>query len=134
MIVTVLDGDDRLLLGHAAGWPALRYSLLAGFIEAGEAGESAVRREVFEETGIEVTDVEYVASQPWPFPASLMFAYRARACQTDIHVDGVEITDAAWFTRAELAAAVADGTVQLPVQSSIARALIDRWWRGGADD
>ncbi|WP_246045963.1 NAD(+) diphosphatase [Rarobacter faecitabidus] len=130
MIVTVLDDSDRLLLAHASHWPERRYSLLAGFIEAGEGAEAAVRREVFEETRVSVGEVEYVASQPWPFPASLMLAYRARAISTDIQVDGVEVADARWFSREDLNAAIRSGEVHLPMGSSIAHALVRRWLDG----
>lgn len=128
VIMTVVDGDDRLLLGHAAAWPPGRYSTLAGFVEAGESLEAAVRREVAEETGIVVTDVEYVASQPWPFPNSLMLGFRARAQAAAPRPDGVELTDARWFTRDELAAAVSSGDVVPPGRTSIARALVEDWF------
>ena len=77
VIMAVVDADDRILLGHAAHWPAGRWSTLAGFVEAGESLEHAVRREVAEETGVLVGDVSYRGSQPWPFPASLMIGFRA---------------------------------------------------------
>ncbi|MCC2320314.1 NAD(+) diphosphatase [Cellulomonas xiejunii] len=129
VIMAVVDDEDRLLLGHAAAWSAGRWSTLAGFVEAGESAEQAVRREVLEETGVEVGDVEYVGSQPWPFPASLMLGFRARATSTRIRVDGVEMADARWFTRDGLTAAVASGEVLLPGGASIARALVEQWWR-----
>ncbi|GHG45258.1 NTP pyrophosphohydrolase [Flavimobilis marinus] len=130
VIMAVVDDTDRLLLGHAAHWPDRRFSTLAGFVEAGESAEGAVRREVAEETAIVVSDVEYVTSQPWPFPASLMLAYRARATTTTIEVDGTEVTDARWFTRDGLARDVASGDVLLPPPSSVARLLIEDWFGG----
>ena len=130
VIMAVVDADDRLLLGHAAAWPAGRWSTLAGFVEAGESAEQAVRREVHEETGVVVDEVVYAGSQPWPFPASLMLGFRARATSTAVHVDGVEMADARWFTRDELTAAVASGDVLLPGGASIARALVEQWWGG----
>ncbi len=130
VIMAVVDDADRLLLGHAAHWPDRRFSTLAGFVEAGESAEGAVRREVAEETAIVVSDVEYVTSQPWPFPGSLMLAYRARAATTAIEVDGVEVTDARWFTRDGLARDVATGAVLLPPPSSVARLLIEDWFGG----
>jgi NAD+ diphosphatase len=130
VIMAVVDADDRLLLGHAAAWPAGRWSTLAGFVEAGEAAEQAVRREVHEETGVVVGEVEYAGSQPWPFPASLMLGFRGRATTTEVRVDGVEMADARWFTRAGLAAAVDAGDVVLPGGASIARALIEQWYGG----
>lgn len=128
VIMAVTDEDDRLLLGHAAAWAAGRWSTLAGFVEAGESAEQAVRREVLEETGVVVGDVEYLGSQPWPFPGSLMLGFRARATSTAVQVDGVEMADARWFTRAELTAAVASGEVLLPGGASIARAMVEQWW------
>lgn len=127
VIMAVVDDDDRLLLGHAAHWPEHRFSTLAGYVEPGEGLEQAVRREVAEEVGVTVGEVEYRGSQPWPFPASLMLAFRARALSAGVTVDAVEITEARWFTRAELVAAVDAGEVLLPMRSSIARALIEEW-------
>ncbi|SFB32026.1 NAD+ diphosphatase [Cellulomonas marina] len=128
VIMAVVDADDRVLLGHSAGWPEGRFSTLAGFVEAGEPPEAAVRREVLEETGVHVGEVEYRGSQPWPFPASLMLGYRARATSTTVVPDGVEMTQARWFSREELAAAVRSGAVVLPGRSSIAHALIAEWY------
>lgn len=128
VIMAVVDDDDRLLLGHAAAWPPGRFSTLAGFVEAGESAEHAVRREVAEEAGVEVGGVEYRGSQPWPFPASLMLGFRARALTTVLSFGDDELTDARWFTRAELAAAVRAGEVLLPGPASIARALIEDWF------
>jgi NAD+ diphosphatase len=130
VIMTVVDDADRLLLGHAAAWPPRRYSTLAGFVEAGESLEAAVRREVVEESGVVVDAVEYVASQPWPFPNSLMLGFRARAQGAPPRPDGIELTDARWFTRAGLAAAVEAGDVVPPGGASIARALIEDWFGG----
>lgn len=134
VIMAVTDPADRLLLGHAAHWPRGRYSTLAGYVEPGESLEAAVRREVAEEASVVVDDVVYQGSQPWPFPASLMLAFTARASTTQIEVDGVELTDARWFTRAELVEAVADGSVLLPMRTSVARALIEDWYGGPLDD
>lgn len=127
VIMTVVDDDDRLLLGHQARWPARRFSTLAGFVEPGESLEQAVAREVHEETNVIVDAATYVGSQPWPFPNSLMLGFHAHAATTDITVDEVEITQAAWFTRAELATAVGSGDIRLPPVVSIARRLIERW-------
>ncbi|WP_322746785.1 NAD(+) diphosphatase [Cellulomonas sp. S1-8] len=128
VIMAVVDDADRLLLGHATAWQAGRWSTLAGFVEAGESAEQAVRREVHEETGVLVGDVEYAGSQPWPFPGSLMLGFRARATSTLVQVDGVEMADARWFTRDGLASAVASGEVLLPGPTSIARALVEQWF------
>lgn len=130
VIMAVLDDQDRLLLGHAAHWPERRFSTLAGYVEPGESLESAVRREVGEEVGVRIGEVVYRGSQPWPFPASLMLAFVARATTTALTVDGVEVTQARWFTRAELAAEVDTGEVMLPMRTSVARALIEEWFGG----
>ncbi|MDQ2624496.1 MAG: NAD(+) diphosphatase, partial [Actinomycetota bacterium] len=130
VIMAVTDDDDRLLLGHATHWPARRFSTLAGFVEAGESAEQALRREVLEEVSLPVTDIEYRGSQTWPFPASLMLAYRARATATEIVADGVEVGEARWFDRSGLRAASTSGEVLLPGRASIARALIEDWFGG----
>ncbi|MFC7878488.1 NAD(+) diphosphatase [Isoptericola sp. NPDC057391] len=134
VIMAVVDDADRLLLGHAAHWPEGRYSTLAGYVEPGEGLEQAVRREVAEETSVVIGDgpgdVVYRGSQPWPFPASLMLGFRARAVATDVEVDGAEVTAARWFTRDELAAGVRAGEVGLPGRPSIARALVEEWYGG----
>ncbi len=127
VIMAVTDDDDRLLLGHATHWPERRFSTLAGFVEAGESAEQALRREVLEEVALPIGSIEYRGSQTWPFPASLMLAYRARATATAIVVDGEEMGEARWFDRAGLRAATASGEVLLPGRASIARALIEDW-------
>lgn len=128
VIMAITDESDRVLLGRGAAWPANRFSTLAGFVEPGETPENAVRREVYEEAGIQVGQVRYRGSQPWPFPASLMLAYTGEALTTNITVDGVEMLDARWFSRAELGAAVAAGDVVLPGKASVARVLIENWY------
>ena len=130
IIVSVVDEQDRLLLGHSAAWPSGRYSTLAGFVEPGESLEAAVIREVEEESGIVVRSPQYLGSQPWPFPSSLMLGFTATATGTDTRPDGVEILDVRWFTRAELASAIESGQVQVAGGISIARALIERWYGG----
>lgn len=130
VIMAVVDDADRILLGHAAQWAPGRWSTLAGFVESGESLEHAVRREVLEETGVVVGEVSYRGSQPWPFPASLMVGFRAVAVSTDVTVDEVELADARWFSRDELAAAVGSGEVVPPGSASIARALVEEWFGG----
>jgi NAD+ diphosphatase len=129
VIMLVHDGGDRCVLGRQASWPPGRFSVLAGFVEPGESAEGAVAREVFEEVGLQVTDVRYVASQPWPFPQSLMLGFTARV-QGDqtLRPDPTEIEEARWFTRDELRAG--DGPRALPPSVSIARNIIDRWVDG----
>lgn len=127
VIVLVHDGE-RALLGRQAAWPAGRYSTIAGFVEPGESLEDTVRREVFEETGIEVATANYRSSQPWPFPRSLMLGFHARAATTAIDLGDGELQDARWFSRADLAG----GTPWLPAPVSIAYRLIEEWYDAGA--
>jgi NAD+ diphosphatase len=128
VIMTVVDDDDRLLLGSQSQWAEARYSTLAGFVEPGESLEAAVRREVAEEVGLVVGDVRYSGSQPWPFPSSLMVGFVARALTHDVDfVDG-EISRARWFTRDELGEAVRSDEVRLSPRVSIARRLIEDWY------
>ena len=131
IIVGITDADDRLLLGSNALWESNRFSLLAGFVEPGESLESAVLREVFEESGIRVTDPVYLGSQPWPFPASLMVGFTARvddSVESVLTPDGNEILDLRWFTRDELRDA--HDEILLPGATSIARAIIEEWYGG----
>jgi NAD+ diphosphatase len=127
VIMLVVDGD-RVLLGRQPSWPPGRYSALAGFVEPGESLEDAVAREVFEESGVEVTGARYVSSQPWPFPSSLMLGFEATYVGgSPVAADG-ELEDARWFTRAELLDAAAErGSLRLPPPLAIARRLIDGW-------
>jgi NAD+ diphosphatase len=131
VIVRVVD-RDRLLLGRQARWPEGRFSVLAGFVEPGETLEEAVRREVREESGVEVAEVGYVASQPWPFPSSLMIGFHAvgDGGPEPRPRDG-ELSEVRWFERADMEAAAA-GTagIRLPPPYSISRRLIDGWLDG----
>lgn len=128
VIVCITDSEDRLLLARQTVWQPGHYSIVAGFVEPGETFEAATIREAAEEVGLHVTDVEYLGSQPWPFPASLMIGMSARATQSDIHVDGTEIEEAHWFSRTELVAACSAGEVLLPARVSIARRIIEHWY------
>lgn len=130
VITAVLDQDDRLLLAHNTAWDARRMSLLAGFVDAGESLEQAVRREVMEEAGLPLTEVRYVASQPWPFPRSLMLGYAARAGSTAIQVDGDEIDRAEFFTRERYREELEAGRLGTPTPTSIAGTIIGLWRRG----
>jgi NAD+ diphosphatase len=128
VIVRVADGGDRLLLGRQARWPSGRFSVLAGFVEPGETLEEAVRREVLEESGIAVDEVAYVASQPWPFPSSLMIGFTARATAGHPEPCDEELAEVRWFEREEVEAAAAGTTaVELSPRYSISRRLIDEW-------
>jgi NAD+ diphosphatase len=121
---------EQLLLGRQHSWPAGRYSTLAGFLEPGETLEDAVRREVAEETGVRVGEVTYFGNQPWPLPASLMLGFLGRAVSAEITVDGREIHDARWFTRAQLRAGAEEGSLVLPGGVSISRSLVEHWYGG----
>ncbi|MCQ4042903.1 NAD(+) diphosphatase [Streptantibioticus rubrisoli] len=128
VIMLVTDEQDRALLGRQVHWPEGRFSTLAGFVEPGESIEQAVVREVLEEAGVRVGEVSYVASQPWPFPSSLMLGFMARATSSEISVDGDEIHEARWFSREEYRRAIGHGDVLPPTGISIAARLIELWF------
>ncbi|BBZ23919.1 NAD(+) diphosphatase [Mycolicibacter hiberniae] len=141
VICLVHDGADRVVLARQHNWPLRMFSLLAGFVEAGESFEACVVREVHEEVGLTVRDVSYLGSQPWPFPRSLMVGFHAVADpdQAFVFSDG-EITEAAWFTRDEVRAALSAGAwnsgdpnakLLLPGSISIARTIIESWAESG---
>lgn len=133
VIVAIESSDgDRLLLGSHVQWQGKMYSCFAGFVEAGESLESTVHREIEEEAGVTLTDVRYVASQPWPYPRSLMIGFRAVAFdERAARPDGEEITSVRWFTRDEIGSALdGHGPVGLPGPASIARRLIEDWYSG----
>ena len=121
------DGQEEALLGNNPNWDARRFSVLAGFVDAGESLEQAVVREVAEEAGVVVEQPRYVSSQPWPFPRSLMMGYTARAVGETEATDD-EIAETRWFTRSELAEAVYAAEVVLPGRVSIARTLVEHWY------
>jgi NAD+ diphosphatase len=142
-VIMLIHDGDRALLGRGHQWGEGRFSTLAGFVEPGESLEAAVAREVFEEVSVRVTDIRYVASQPWPFPASLMVGYIARLDgDASLTLDPVEMAEAGWFTRDEVRqardwtddpASPAAGTERLraiPPHFSISRYLIDLWLDG----
>jgi NAD+ diphosphatase len=123
IIVLITDGE-RALLGRQTAWRTGWYSTIAGFVEPGESLEDAVRRETLEETGVEVDEVEYRSSQPWPFPQSLMLGFIAHAKSADILCNDGELEDARWFTRAD----IANGTPMTPPPVSISGCLIEEWY------
>jgi len=129
-VIVLVERGDRVLLGRAGRFKEDLYSVIAGFVEHGETLEEVVRREVKEETGIDVEDIRYFGSQPWPFPDSLMIGFTARYAGGEIKIDGEEIVDAQWFDAGNLP--------EIPGKISIARSLID-WFiekhskKGGAD-
>jgi NAD+ diphosphatase len=130
VVIMLAEHEGRLLLGRQPQYPPGRYSALAGFLEPGESIEAAVARELHEEAGIKVADVSYTASQPWPFPSSLMIGCHARALASDLVIDTTELDDARWFTRSEIEAAL-DGdpqaAFQAPPRFAIARTLLEHW-------
>jgi NAD+ diphosphatase len=136
IICLVHDGGDRAVLARQTVWPERMFSLLAGFVEAGESFETCVAREIHEEIGLTVSDIRYLGSQPWPFPRSLMIGFHAVADPAEPFAfnDG-EIAEAAWFTRDEVRAALALGDwssdaqskLLLPGSVSIARVIIESW-------
>lgn len=131
VIVAITDDEDRLLLARHESWPAGRVSVIAGFVEVGESLEQACHRESLEEVGLELTDVRYFGSQPWPFPRSLMMGFTARAVNPpQLRPDGEEIVEASFLRRQELASRVASGRMTLPGPASIGRALIEAWLAG----
>jgi NAD+ diphosphatase len=130
VIVLVTHRDprhgERCLLGRSARFVTGMYSTLAGFVEPGESLEETVRREIFEEAGLELFAIEYRSSQPWPFPASLMLGFRARALSDQLAIDRSELDDAGWFTRDQLIDPERR-PIKLPNPDSIARHLIEEW-------
>jgi NAD+ diphosphatase len=134
IIVTVVGPDGRLLLGGGGPVDAKNFSTLAGFVEPGESLEQAVVREVFEEVGVRVTACQYLGSQSWPFPASLMLGFTAVTEDAEATPDGVEVTRARWFSREELQDAVLTGEITISSRLSIARALIEHWFGGRIED
>ena len=135
VIMLITDGSpgspgDRALLGRQPVWPPGYFSTLAGFVEPGESLIDAVRREVLEEVGVVVGDVAYLGSQPWPFPSSLMLGFHGVADTFDITVDGEELEDARWFTKAEITELTASGELMLPPPVSISRWLVEQWHQG----
>ena len=130
VVIMLAEHDGRLLLGRQYHYPPNRYSALAGFVEVGETVEDAVARELKEEAGIDVADVSYVASQPWPFPSSLMLGCTSRALNDALTIDFAELEDARWFTRDDVAAAIEgreDAPFLPPPPHAIARTLLERW-------
>lgn len=135
VVIVLVTSGNSVLLGRSPAWPEGMYSLLAGFLEPGETIEAASRREVFEEVGVRLGDISYLASQPWPYPSSLMFGTAGEAINTDMTIDPVEIEDAKWFTRETVLASLDGSNPDLkPARhGSIARFLIERWLKDDLD-
>ncbi len=135
VVIMLITHGNSCLMGRSPGWPEGMYSCLAGFIEPGETIEAAVRRETFEEAGIEVGEVEYLSSQPWPFPASLMLGCRGYATSTEISIDPSEIEDAIWVTREEMLETFAGNNPKMkPARNgAIAHFLLINWLQDTLD-
>jgi len=134
IIVLIKNDKDQILLGRQKVWPKYRFSTFAGFVEPGESFEHCVIREVREEAGVELTKISYLGSQPWPFPASLMIAFEAITNTPELaRADGDEIEEIRWFSRADMKAAIADKSLILPFEISVARQMINAWYGDGAD-
>lgn len=135
VVIMLVTYGNRALVGRSPGWPAGMYSCLAGFVEPGETIEAAVRREVLEETGVTTGHVTYIASQPWPFPANLMFGCHAQALADTIRIDPAELEDALWLSREEMVTVMAGAhpTVKPARKGAIAHFLIQNWLAGRLD-
>lgn len=131
-IIVLVARGSACLLGRQARWDKGRYSNVAGFVEPGECLETAVAREVWEETGIKIRAVHYHSSQPWPFPQSLMVGFTAEAASEEIHLNDGELEDARWFTREAIRDGLVAGTLGLPSPYSISFHLIEDWFDAGA--
>lgn len=127
-VIVLVTHGERALLGRQSSWPAGRYSTIAGFVEPGESLEDAVRREVYEETGVRVGGLRYHSSQPWPFPSSLMLGFMAQAETDAIELQDDELEDVQWFSREQIAA----GMPALPPPQSVSFRLIEDWYDTGA--
>jgi len=121
-VIALVTKGDRVLLQRNSHYRSAHWSLVAGFVDAGENLEEAVRREILEEANIEVKDVRYVSSQTWPFPSNIMIGFRAEYASGELRPDGEEVIESGWFRRGELP--------EIPRKGSIARALLDRWNAG----
>jgi NAD+ diphosphatase len=127
-VIVIVCHGDKCLLGRQPSWPERRFSTLAGFVEPGETLEDAVRREVFEESGVRVGECDYHSSQPWPFPASIMLGFTAEAIDPTITL-GTELAEAHWFSADELIDGVKSGAIGLSSPISVSYHLIEHWLR-----
>ncbi len=124
---------ERILLARQASWAPGMHSVLAGFVETGETLEEAVARETLEEAGLHVRNVRYIASQPWPFPSSLMLGFSAEAIDSNLTLDPAELESAVWLTKDEVRRSPEDDRFRLSRRDSISRLLIDDWLNGNSD-
>lgn len=126
--------EDRILLGRQAVWAEHQYSVVAGFVEPGESLEQAVVREVYEETGVPVSEVHYQSSQPWPFPGNIMLGFAAVASGDAISLIDKELEDARWFTRDQIISGLHEKSLRVPPNISISFRLIEHWFNEGSDE
>ena len=126
VIMRICQGE-RCLLARQASWPQGLFSVLAGFVEPGETLEDAVRREVMEEAGVRIRSVKYFASQPWPFPASLMLGFTAEFESGEIYCADNELDEVRWFSREEVRQGIKQGSLKLPIKGTLSRRLISDW-------
>ena len=134
VIVLVRDSENRILLGRQKVWPPKRYSNFAGFLEPGESLEACVKREVLEEAGVRIDNIEYLGSQAWPFPASIMLAFTGVVENPeDARADGEEIEDLRWYSREKFTEHLKSGELLIPPGISIARRMIEAWYGGSID-
>ena len=132
-IIVLISNGAKCLLGRQASWPKGRYSCLAGFVEPGESLEDAVKREVWEESGVIINKVHYHSSQPWPFPASIMLGFFAEAKTEEIKIDNKELEDARWFSRSDIVEGLQNKTLGLSSEYSISFRLLEDWFNQGWD-
>jgi NAD+ diphosphatase len=130
-IIVLITCGERCLLGRKSWWPEGMYSNVSGFVEPGESLEDALVREVREEVGVEVVEMAYHSSQPWPFPSSLMLGFTAVVASETIRIDEDELEDAAWFSREDMRSRLQQGTLRLPMPVSISFRLIEEWFDAG---
>jgi NAD+ diphosphatase len=132
-VIVLIYNQDACLLGRAPSWPENMYSCLAGFVETGENLDAAVRREVYEESGLQLKNISYCTSQPWPFPQSLMFGFHAESLSRELTFHDGEIQDARWYNRDELLNAIAIGELHISSSLSISYHLIEDWFNQKSD-
>lgn len=132
-IITLIHKDDKCLLVRQSQWRPGQYALVAGFVEPGESLESAVARETYEETGIELDDIKYFSAQPWPFPGSIMLGFFARAVTDKITLHDGELEDARWMTRDDIIEGLKNNTLKNPTSFSIAYRLLETWFNQKSD-
>jgi NAD+ diphosphatase len=133
-IITIVYKDDKCLLVRQPNWQPGQYALVAGFVEPGESLESAVAREVYEETGIQITDIDYYSSQPWPFPGSIMLGFSSKAITEKITLHDNELEDAKWMTRNDIIEGLKTKTLKNPTNFSIAFRLLENWFNHDSNE